>query len=104
MVRVTLERQLKEQANEQNQLRENAKKMDKMILEKAQAEMEAEVRKKDVLKSKTLAAKADRDRQMKEYKVKIEKDEREARQKELKEVSDLRNALEKEKNDKIVKK
>jgi ribonuclease HII len=50
--------------------------MDKMILERAQAEIEADVKKKEVLKAKTLAAKAERDRQMREVKNKIEADER----------------------------
>ena len=47
--------------------------MDVMILERAQAEIAADIKKKDALKVKTLAAKADRDRQMREVKLKAEK-------------------------------
>ena len=72
LVRETLQRQLSEQANEQKALRENAKKMDQMILERAQAELDAEAKKKEELKAKTLAAKAERDRQLREVKNKIE--------------------------------
>jgi hypothetical protein len=50
--------------------------MDDMILSKAKAEMDAELRKKEALKTKTLAAKADRDRILKEVQVKRDLDER----------------------------
>ncbi len=51
-----------------------------MILERAQAEIEADNKKKEALKAKTLAAKAERDRQLREVKNKIERDEKQARQ------------------------
>jgi predicted aconitase len=54
MVRETLDKQMKDQAESRRRAQERAKEVDAMILGKAQAELEAERQKRALLKEKTL--------------------------------------------------
>ena len=78
--------------------------MDRQILQRAQEEISAEQVKKLQSKEKTIQQKKQRDNMLHEAKSKKEKEYKDARSLELKEVSDLKKALEAEKKQKVEKK
>lgn len=87
-----------------NALRDKHAQMDKMILQKAQLELDEEKRQRDVLKAKTMAAKETRDAMMHEARVRRERDFKAQRAQELVEVEQLQKELESEKEAKVKKK
>ena len=80
------------------------KEMDKLILTQAANEIEMERKQVKDMRQKTLAQKKQRDTMLNEAKQKREFDFNDARRKELEEVSQLKQAIEKEKHDKWEKK
>jgi hypothetical protein len=74
--------------------------MDRLILARAQHELDEEKRKQAVLKQKTLEAKDQRDHMLKQSLALKEAQFKRDRKKELEEVYKLQEALDKEKKDK----
>lgn len=62
LVRQTLEKQIQDRVLEKQQKRKIEREMDDMILRRAQQEIEEDKRKKEALIAKTIAAKNERDR------------------------------------------
>lgn len=100
MVRNTLDSQLKEQQERKVKDIADAKEMDRLILARAQHELDEEKRKQAVLKQKTLEAKDQRDHMLKQSLALKEAQFKRDRKKELEEVYKLQEALDKEKKDK----
>lgn len=64
LVKNTLEQQMQDRLKEKQKEREREREMDNMILKRAKEEIEQDKRKKEELIAKTLAAKDERDRQL----------------------------------------
>ena len=93
LVKTTLDSQLKEQQEKKVKDIAEAKEMDRLILARAQHELDEEKRKNSLLKQKTLEAKDQRDQMLKQSLAQKEAQFKRDRKKELDEVYKLQTAL-----------
>ena len=104
IVKKTLDQQIQEQQEEKRRQFEYMKAIDQQMLDKARNELEREKKKREEVIAKTFQAKEQRDQMLMEAQRQKEEHYQKLRRLELEEVDKLKQAIEKEKNDKLEKK